>query len=484
MKEFKADIAIISAGTAGLAAAVTAAEGGASVIAFEKSSHPGGTAIRGNGPFAVESRLQRLKQYTLTREDAFKIYMDFTQWCVNARLVKAFIDKSASTLEWLEKMGVEFYDIGSHGPGMYYTWHLVKEKTRRPGLGAAATMMDIMYEKAKNLGVKIYLQTPVKQILAENGCIIGLVAEDNNKQKILVKAGAVITASGGFGGHFRPPFGIPGLLGEGIGMAKEIGADTSEGNVSNKNRSSGGGGGIALSVVSAFAQPNLLVNLLGERFMDEEVRVISPFGNNAISLQKNQCAFSIFDEETKRYYAEIGLDFVSGFGIAQLGDPVMKVNEFDAEIEKILNRGSDSIFAANSIEELAVKTGIKKNGLRKTVEEYNLSCDTGRDKTFNKKSRYLRPVRTPKFYASRILAFPAGNLEGIKINHRTEVLTKDHEIIPGLYAAGMDTACNIYRDVYPNILPGNAMGYALNTGRIAAESALEYIQSIEKRRIL
>ena len=72
MKQIKADVAIISAGTAGLAAAIAATGSGAPVIVLEKSNHTGGTAIMGNGLFAVESRLQRLKQYLLTSEEAFK----------------------------------------------------------------------------------------------------------------------------------------------------------------------------------------------------------------------------------------------------------------------------------------------------------------------------------------------------------------------------------------------------------------------------
>ena len=61
----EADVVVIAAGTAGLAAAITAAEGGARVIALEKSDKTGGTAKMGSGPFAVESRPQRLKQLTL-----------------------------------------------------------------------------------------------------------------------------------------------------------------------------------------------------------------------------------------------------------------------------------------------------------------------------------------------------------------------------------------------------------------------------------
>ena len=59
-----------------------------------------------------------------------------------------------------------------------------------------------------------------------------------------------------------------------------------------------------------------------------------------------------------------------------------------------------------------------------------------------------------------------------------EVLSADHDIIPGLYAVG-DDANSIYGDSYAFILPGNTMGFALNSGRIAAENALKYIVSLK-----
>jgi len=42
----------------------------------------------------------------------------------------------------------------------------------------------------------------------------------------------------------------------------------------------------------------------------------------------------------------------------------------------------------------------------------------------------------------------------------------------------MDVACNLYKDIYPNVLPGNALGFSLGTGRIAAENALKYIKTL------
>jgi len=471
MKQLEADIVVISGGTAGLTAAVTAAEGGSSVIVLEKSGRTGGTANHAGGIFAVESRLQRVKRYTLTREEAFKIYMDFSHWRVNARLVKTFIDKSADTLDWLEKLGVEFLDISSHNAGFHHTWHVVNGPLPGPfPLGPSSAMMNILKSRAEELGVRILLKTKVNKIIKENERITGVEAEDSSGEVIHANAKAVITATGGYSGGTLP--GLPGVIGEGPHMAREVGAATVEPANLPKKGGAVNTWRLGYSIPAAFQQPNLVVNLLGERFMNEEIMTNSPFSGNAVDRQKNNTAFVIFDEDTKRCYVEKGLDLAGGDFI----HPLTKIANFDEEMQHALEHGADNVFAANSIEELSDKTGVNREGLLKTVSEYNHACNTGRDEAFDKKSRYLRPVKQSKFYASKITG-DARVWGGIKINYKTEVLTDEHSVIPGFYAAGMDAAINIFHDTYPFILPAVAMGFAINSGRMAAESALEYMKS-------
>jgi fumarate reductase flavoprotein subunit len=157
--------------------------------------------------------------------------------------------------------------------------------------------------------------------------------------------------------------------------------------------------------------------------------------------------------------------------------PINKATGFDDELKELLGKGSYSIFMADSLEELAGKIKVNPDALKRTVDEYNIACETGRDEVFNKKARYLRPIKQPRFYASKQVSAPPQNWEGIRVNYKTEVLTEDYDVIPGLYAAGTDAMCNIYTDIYPIILPGTAFGFCINSGRMAAESALEYIKS-------
>ena len=111
MKQMETDFAVIGGGTAGLTAAVAAAEKGAKVLVLEKMATTGGTGSMGMGPFAVESHLQKKAGINLTRDQIFKTFMEYTHWRVDARLVRDYIDKSGDTIRWLDDMGVEQENI-------------------------------------------------------------------------------------------------------------------------------------------------------------------------------------------------------------------------------------------------------------------------------------------------------------------------------------------------------------------------------------
>lgn len=483
MSPLKTDIVVVAAGPAGLAAAISAAEKGAGVIVFEKGATTGGTGNMGMGPLGIESRHTRAKQFRPTRDEAFEIFMDYTHWRVDAKLVRAYLNKSADTIQWLEDMGVEFEEPASYFPTAFPTWHLVKPATGRPGPMASAAMMKIMTDKAKELAVEIMLQTPVQRLIKESGRITGVAAEDKSGNPVEARGKAVIIATGGFGnnpqmvkkhtgfelGKDMHSFRIPGLEGDGIRMAWEAGAARTE---MSMEMIYGMPDPLALppQLYSAFREPHLMVNLQGERFINEAIIPNNTFTGNAIALQKGRCSFTIFDEDIKKQM-EIDFDF------RNFVFPVTRFEDADATIQAVLDQGYEHVFAADSLDELAEKTGISAEGLRKTVEEYNQCCARGYDDLFNKPHRYLRPVKTPKFYAGRHFPGAYGTLGGIKINHRTEVLDKEWGVMPGLYAAGTD-ACSIYGDSYVFVLPGNTMGFALNSGRMAGENAADYVRTV------
>jgi fumarate reductase flavoprotein subunit len=94
------DLAVIGSGVTGMAAAVTAAEGGAKVVVLEKQRSLGGTSNFFSGMFGVETARQRECYITYSRDDAFRNIMDYSHWRANARLVRAIVNESAETIAW------------------------------------------------------------------------------------------------------------------------------------------------------------------------------------------------------------------------------------------------------------------------------------------------------------------------------------------------------------------------------------------------
>ena len=87
----------------------------------------------------------------------------------------------------------------------------------------------------------------------------------------------------------------------------------------------------------------------------------------------------------------------------------------------------------------------------------------------------MKPVRTPPFYAIKGHPTHVGSLGGIKINHNMEVVDQNDEPIVGLYAAGSDTG-GWEGDTYCLILTGSTFAFAISSGRIAGENAVDFLK--------
>ena len=480
MKEMYCDAAVVACGAGGLAACAQASELGLKVIGIEKGKKTGGAANAGMGLLGLDTDVQKRDLNSVTLEHAFRMFMDYTHWRVDANLVRNYFGKSADTIRWLEDMGVEFYKAARYFPGSEATWHIVMPENRKPGPGCAGTMMKILTEHARDLGTEFLMETSAQHLLMEDGRVCVVRCLDKDGEEIVIHAGAVIIATGGFGGNKEEVlkrtgftydkdffgFCLPNMQGDGIRMAREAGAAKTE---ESMELAVSTAGGLKESIRTAFHQPNLLVNYQGDRFFNEEFFENSTFAANACNLQQGRCGIMVIDDRIRDLYENHGVD-VSSYVLNR-----MSAEGFSEDFEKALQK-NPYIAKADTLEELAEKMGIDKENFLRTVETYNHYCDT-HDEQFGKRQDYLRPIRTAPFYACKFFPGAYGTLGGIKINHRTEVLTEDYRVIPGLYAAGTDT-CTIYGDSYMFKLPGNSMGYSVNTGRMAAEGAAEYIRTI------
>ncbi|MBE5970586.1 MAG: FAD-binding protein [Lachnospiraceae bacterium] len=487
MKQMEADLIIVAGGPAGLAAAVTAGENNLKTILFEKSNTCGGAANMGMGPLGINTDVQKKTFNRISFEEAFQKHMEYTHWRVDADLVSTYFKKSAETIKWLEEMGVKFAGAFRYFEESAATWHIVMPESGEPGPRCAGTMNKIMQNKAKELGVQFEMETSVTDLICEKdedgyNTVVGVKAKDASGEEIEARAKAVIVATGGFGNNYDMiaeefdlhlaedffPFMIPGITGDGLKMMWKAGAMKYGANIEAIFQLPNNLDWFILD--TALRQPNLFINQMGERFMDEGVIGNTTYAGNAIKEQPGHYAYLIMDRGILNDYRKNGPDLVD------LVHPQNAVDICDEQIELAKQQNYEGFIWADTMEELAEKLDIDLDTLKYTIDEYNSFCDNKQDLQFNKNPKFLHKVTGKGGYlVGKFYLASYGTVGGVKINKYCEVLDEEFYPIPGLYSAGSD-ANTIYGDSYNFTIPGNTMGFAVNTGRMAAEAAADYIK--------
>ena len=481
-KNLEANIVILGSGGGGLAAAVAAAEEGATgIIVLEKLRHLGGNSARARGLFACESPVQKREMIDCSADDCFKIAMKWAHWSrVDPLIVRAYLNKSGDTIQWLEGKGLEFQLVKLY-PNQVPVWHVPK--------GFGGRLIKVLSKNCEDKGVKLFLRTHVKKILrGAKGSITGVLAANEEGDEFEIKARSVVIATGGFAGNkemmrkYCPDYYDSMRLvgahhtGDGMLMAAEAGAaiagsvpllkggpepDMNWANV-----------GYLRGIVR---EPYVVwVNKRGKRFIDETEGFMSFESINAALLQPDKVTYTLFDDQIRHDMEEEGLivdwprskhEFIGKRGLPGLKEELQqKVNETKGNLLKI----------SDSWDEIARWIGANPGTLKTTIDEYNSFCDRGHDEVFVKDRRYLLPLRRAPYYAVKCCTGFHDTLGGIKVNENMEVKDTEDNIIPGLYAAGVLTD-GFVSDTYCNALAGSAVGFAVNSGRIAGENAAAYV---------
>ncbi|QNO14269.1 FAD-dependent oxidoreductase [Alkalicella caledoniensis] len=433
------DVVVVGGGVAGLAAALEAKNNGADVIVVEKLPFAGGSTIRSGGKIlAANTSIQESLGIKDNAADFAAFLMEIGENQVDEDFINLIANNSAENIEWLMENGVEFaQDIEPlHGYRSPARGHYTADSS---GAGIITPLENTLKEK----GVEILYSTPALELIQDGGKVIGIYAENDNGDKITINAKAVILATGGFTrnpdlvdeyftnlGNFSTNVG-EGNTGDGITMGLAAGADVIMPNAGiDIMMNFATGYGYGEEATELFVTPD------GERFMDERdfhfkrTRILYDYGFDNF--------WYIIDEKSYN-------DRVAGAVQANMA------------------------FEADTIEELAGKIGIKPEVLKTTVERYNELCVKGKDLDFNKPSQYMVPINQGKFYALAMTKSNSGTHGGLKINIDAQVINKDGNVIPGLYAAGEVASGQILHQEYPG--SGTAIIAFLTFGRQAGAAA-------------
>jgi len=473
---YTTDVAIVGAGCAGLTAAVSAAQNGAKVMVLEKNAIAGGTTNYAEGLFAVETLQLRDKGMDISKEKMYKEIIEFNHHRVNAGLLRLAVEESPKTIKWLEGNGLKFESIK-----MSYAdspvWHVVGDyKTFHHGASLIARMLDV----ANELGVKILYETPGQKLIYENGVVKGVEGRDAKGNKVIIKAGAVIIATGGFPENkelvrkytrWDPEIITPsvplGKTGDGITMAMNVGAATEGWGLMVHNATRGPGVTPFGNIFTMTWQPNLWVNKYGDRFIDETAVFSFVATGNAVDRQPGHFCWSIFDQDAFDKYAyKDGIE--AGIGvIIPIGT---KLKDLKAEFEASEKAGNPNAAMADTLEELAVKMQIDPAKLKTTVANYNSYKENNYDKEFWKDPKWIMPVKKAKFYAVKVMPQCYVSIGGVKITNNMEVINEKDQAIAGLYATGSEVG-GLYGDTYSVFASGSSFGFAATSGRIAGKNA-------------
>lgn len=473
-----ADVCVVGAGGTGTAAAIEAAELGMSVIVVDPGKRYGGSFVNTEGMSGVKTSYTAQFDYDPDVETVVADCMNYHHWVPNHQLYMNFYNESGETIDWCEAHGAKF-SVAAKTPTSTSYVHIFDHSEDQEGDLPGQVFMDHLGEAADAAGVQSYFETWGRKLIMEDGKVAGLLAERNDKSVLQIDAPVVIIATGGYSTN-EP---LLRELSEIVQNEKifSLGAEPRNGDGFKMALDAGGsfapfpgtvqwcgpvveGCGWTSDGYAAAVQPTLWVNENAERFCPEDLW-IDNFAAAGIAQARQQRTYTIISEADLTYFEENG-PYVDVFTWKTVGTPIPEARkQFDA---------LPDVLKVESLAEAAEAFGLDAEKLETTLREYNASCDAGVDALFGKKPENLRRM-DPPYYVAQISCGYYCTDGGLFISPDFEVKTEAGEVIPGLYAGGKD-AGGLFGDSYDVLIcPGTGAGFAINSGRLAAKHAKEYL---------
>ncbi|MGV0157895.1 FAD-binding protein [Mycobacterium colombiense] len=518
------DVIVVGFGAAGAAAAIEAADRGARVLVLDRGYGGGASALSGGIIYAGGGTQEQCDGGYEDSAENLRAYLEQEVGdAVAADTLVRFCDESSTMISWLKAQGVRFrggkvstYKT-SYPTDQFYLYYSGNEKahpyaeaaTPAPrghrvlarGMGSGKELFNRLSGAAKSKNVDVVPLARVYDLIRnESGRVIGVryrvldrahrnahkhavltrgTAKVGNWMPDLVKgvvakteqlweagaveatahAGAVILAAGGFIYNrewvrkYAPqfveisPLGTAGDDGSGIQLGLDAGGTVDKmGNVTAWR---------FLAPPSAFLE-GLTVGLDGRRIANEDL--YGATHGNVLMREFGGRGRAVYDARTW----------------AKIKNQIREQTQMFQRLQLIY------LFTighkrADTIEELATKSGIDPAGLRRTVDEYNAGIACGDGDPAYKHPGLCFPIETGPFYSidisvdsSMFYPIPGLTLGGLVVDELTGEVAKDGGgTVAGLYAAGRN-AVGICSNSY---VSGLSLADCIFSGRRAGADA-------------
>lgn len=336
-----------------------------------------------------------------------------------------------------------------------------------------------------NWQVPLWLNAEARQLLVEDGNVIGLeVAHQGEIKRIRARRG-VLFASGGMGQNvtLRQQYGqlptgetfssdSPGNVGDAIAMGQAVGADLAFMHCAWWTPSVKFPDGSVLALISGKAMPgSVFVDSSGKRFCNEAAPyedLIKTLWNNHNNGVDSVPCHMVFDARARR-------DYMMGPippGKVQR-DALLPQDWFECGF----------LCKGDTLQALAQQMQVPITPFCDSIERHNQFAREGKDPDFHRGEsaidRYygdqaiqpnpsLAPIVEAPFYALKVYPGDLGTKGGLKTDSLGRVLKTDGQPINGLYACGNCSGA-VMGDSYPGA--GSTIGPAMTFAYIAARHA-------------
>jgi 3-oxo-5alpha-steroid 4-dehydrogenase len=425
------DVVVVGLGAAGVAAAITAAEAGASVLALERGGSGGGTSAMSGGILYLGGGTAT--QLGAGVDDDPDLMLAFLSEALGRSpqdpKLTAYCAGSVEHHDWLVEHGVPFRpeywpEPGMEPPGTEGLVFTGGEDTApyadriRPAArghvpatpnAAGGFLMECLLGALAGTSAEVLTDARVRQLVVDDdGAVRGVSVTLDGADTLVAARGGVVLAAGGWayndtlvdryvpriqqvawklGTDHDDGWGLRCCLG--LGAATE-GMDVAE---------------VALPITPPRTMVRgVLVNSSGRRFINEDT-----------------------------YFGHVGQSAL----MEQDGEVYLLADEPRYQVNRV---GMRAEWVCADWDELTAELGLPEGSLAATMADYNESAARGEDPEFGKRAEWLVPLDEPPFgaidlrVAATIYAgFPLG---GVVTTPDGQVVRTDGAAVDGLYAVG------------------------------------------------